>query len=239
MTDNMFADDHGNTDTSQQASLFDQNKGEGGEPLTEDDIARLKKSHYNAQNHIKTLESETAKMRDELESLREQANQAKAIDDVLEEIRNRNSYSENDTTHQSTIDPDEIVERVKGQLTKEQQLQEQSVNAAKVLSQLESMYGENYTSKVQETANDLGMDLAYMDNLAKTAPNAFLKLFDKDAVKTPAPTQGTTNPPLNASETQATAQHLASLKADPARRKELMDFLKTPQYRQYVSQLNG
>jgi hypothetical protein len=153
--------------------------------ITPDELAELRKRDVNAQEHIPRLETENSTLRQQLAEAEAKLEGSATMQDVLNRIENRSDVSA------SSIDPDAVAQQVEQRLQAKAREETQSKNWEKVLGQLKEQHGsiENVDIHVANKANELGMDLSTATQLAKTSPDAFMKLYASDGQ--PAPQQGT------------------------------------------------
>ena len=155
--------------------------GEGKKYATVEDLA---KGAVNAQQHIGTLEQETA-------VLREQSSSAKSIEDVLKAIQGTPPAP----TQQPAADPQpaaqqpgelSVAEQITAAFTQRDQLsvaQTQDQNRATLVADLGKTYGADAVNVFNQVGAELGLDL---DELAGKSPAAVMKLI---ASARPAPQQ--------------------------------------------------
>ena len=133
----------------------------------------LLKKITNADTHIKTLEEEAAARK-----AKEQAEAAEVnkgmLKEVLEAIKQNGKKAEL-TVQTSTPELNEevIVAKVLDKLSSGKK--DENMDKSMVLAR--EKLGDNYVTKVQAKAKELGLDMDYVDNLAKASPEAFEKLF--------------------------------------------------------------
>lgn len=174
-----------------------------------DDLDKILNQNRNAQDHIKTLESETAAMRAELQRLQEELVRSKSIDDLLDQMRHTNSV---DTTSPGTKSPQfdqgELLKTLKAEvfrdLTQAQQESLEIQNWNRSIAALQERHGEGYASYVDQRAKELDIPIPKLEELAKTSPNAFVELVSGKGTRSAAPTLGSQlAPPKNDADTEA------------------------------------
>lgn len=147
------------------------------------------KSVPHAQTHIARLEQE-------MQSLRERAAQAKAIDDVYEALTSRQQGEQQVTASAPIVDErfiDAVLER---KLEEQKRAEEKRVNLNKVKESLTSKYGEKAAEVFKKKAEELGINESFLTDLAAKSPTAALELFGanaKEKVATSVPS-GSINP---------------------------------------------
>ena len=147
------------------------------------------KSVPHAQTHIARLEQE-------MQSLRERAAQAKAIDDVYEALASRQQGEQQVTASAPIVDErfiDAVLER---KLEEQKRAEEKRVNLNKVKESLTTKYGEKAAEVFKKKAEELGINEGFLTDLAAKSPAAALELFGanaKEKVATAVPS-GSINP---------------------------------------------
>lgn len=187
-----------NTGDNQNKSTPQFGSGGKQEPNTSStpNIDELLKRDRNAQQHIKTLESETADMRRQIQELREQLEQSKSIEDYLEAMRQQ----DNTNSHGSTapqLDTNQLLAQVKEEVFKElsaaQRAELEQRNWQETEQMLRQKFGERYGFYVDERAKELEMTTEEMESLAKTKPKLFMELVSgPQKTGTPTPTKSST-----------------------------------------------
>lgn len=125
------------------------------------------------EDHIKRLEAENAKYREEVAK-------AHTIDEVLQSIKQTGEQvleSNSATTegnHQVADLDAKIAEVLDQRLTAERQAQIAGANSAQVAEALTSKYGDKAGDVYKRRGEELGIDL---DQLAATSPQAVIELF--------------------------------------------------------------
>jgi len=147
------------------------------------------KSVPHAQTHIARLEQE-------MQSLRERAAQAKAIDDVYEALAAR-QQSEQAPTMQAPIVDERFIDAVlERKLEEQKRAEEKRANLSKVKESLTAKYGEKAAETFKKKAEELGINEGFLTDLAAKSPVAALELFGanaKEKVATSVPS-GSINP---------------------------------------------
>lgn len=160
-------------------SLFENDGTTNTETTTKYDaweLEALKTKAMHADNHIKTLESE-------MSLLRENKNTEAALQEVLKKLDQANQPPENNLN----LGNNQTLERINSseQLTKQDVLgileQKQKELQAKanvdtVKTELQKVWGDSYTSKLNEKSKQLGISQDWLASVAETHPQAFLKI---------------------------------------------------------------
>ncbi len=159
----------------------DQGDGETKVSLTEKEYNELRKRDENAQQHIPRIEEENESMRQRIAELEGELEGSTTLKDVMDKLDKGSSG----------VSSDDVVDQVVERLNRNAKETTQAENWVKVLGQLKETHGtdEAIDTFVVTRAASLGMDTDAATNLAKTSPDAFMKLFaPQDAA---APQQGT------------------------------------------------
>lgn len=129
------------------------------------------KSVPHAQEHIRTLETELAQVKEELTKRR-------TAEELLDEIKS-GSQQEN-TTQQAELDTDSLEQLVNQTLTKREQQATAKQNASSVANKFTEKFGDSAETSYQQIAKENGMTVQQLNNLAATSPNAVLRLAGLD-----------------------------------------------------------
>jgi len=143
----------------------------------------LAKGKLEADGYIKTLEEQLAQMREDLKKKEYQAQvleqlQNKAADSTAAKngVPNDNGSAEaqNTTGNLSEEDLKSLVEKTLTQREKETSVKQ---NLSQVDKALDDMFGTEALSVVQKKAQELGMSIERMQDIAAESPNAFFALI--------------------------------------------------------------
>jgi hypothetical protein len=135
------------------------------------------KSWQNAQDHIAQMEAEAA-ARAEAEAKSRDEGQKELARQILDGLQAQDRKGDQ-TDHSSNVslNEDEIAEKVLSKLSAKQTEKEREDNMDLCMSEAESKFGEDFKTVVAAKAKELNMDMDKVDNLAKTAPQAWKELF--------------------------------------------------------------
>lgn len=206
MTEATFTDPNAEVDkatapTAAQSTFSDEPAKPAATP---DDIEAIRKRDAHAQAHIRTLEQEAALRRQEIEDMR------KKLEEVQNQMNNREALEEL-LRKRADHDPDstktagsqeEVVREVLTALKQQEVLSQRQANIKAALSKVQEVYGEQWKDQVKSTAQELGMSLADVDDLASRSPAAFERAFIKAA---PQPTNGKPSGTVSSTAVAATA----------------------------------
>lgn len=147
-------------------SLFNALVGETQKYKTPDDLA---KAYANADQFIETLKEENRK-------LREQAAQAKTIDDVLERITTQSNAPVDDNPPDSGITPDVVQQLVEKTLQGREVQKTKTDNLLLADKLMKEKFGEKATEVFKQRANTPEKQRVLME-LAATDPQDFVNIF--------------------------------------------------------------
>lgn len=179
-------------DPGQDGQDFGQTPGDDNTGATEnkgyssDELEALRRRDEAAQAHIPQLETENRELRDKVMELEQSLESATTIDEALDRISTR------EKGQGSTLDPDAVTQIVDSVLEQRTTQAKQDSNWESVQAQLTETYGDWKTAdaKVQERAQELGIDLADASQMAKRSPVAFMELFAPSTSTTPDTSSG-------------------------------------------------
>jgi hypothetical protein len=131
----------------------------------------------NAQSHIKTLEQEHAELRSTLKSQEDLAQ-------LLENNKPKEETQEQQTQQpaQPTLTAEDVVQLLENR----EKAKVGNSNLDKVKEAMKQKYGVEYSKVLSSKTDELGLTPELVDNMAKTSPDALLKLFGVEA-STPKP----------------------------------------------------
>ena len=140
----------------------------------------------HAQQHIQTLESELAEVKEEL-------TKRKTAQELLDEIKSGTQPVEN-TTQSVDVNQDTLEQLVQSTIDKRENAQSARANAKVVAEKFTMKFGANAESAYNQIAIESGLNVQQLHNLAATSPNAVLKLAGlDDKVATTSPSSGSVN----------------------------------------------
>lgn len=205
--------------TSFVAGEQSDNSGQGSEGVkqyTQEEISALLTRDEHAQNHIKTLEQETANYRKELEELREKVDKATPVDELMEALRQEKGES-------TTIDIDDIVNKATQSVTStlEQQTikQQQESNFKTVAEAVQTKFGTDADAEMAKVAQSNDMTLQELIDLSYQKPNLVMKLagLDKKQDAPTTPSQGSLDPRLFNQEPEKPKKSVMEMRTDRER----------------------
>ena len=131
----------------------------------------------HAQEHIRTLESELAQAREEL-------TRRKTAEELLDELKSGTQQTEA-TPQSGELDQDTIMNLVNQTIEQRDRQTKAQANAKSVASKFTEQYGAQAEEVYNRIAQDAGLTVEQLNNLAATSPNVVLKLSGLDAKSTP------------------------------------------------------
>ena len=169
-------------ETPQQESFLDklvQAKGENWRnPET------LAKGKLEADGYIKTLEDQLSQMREDMKKQDYQAdllaqlqNKATETTTVNNGESNNNNGSINTQNTTGVVDEDTLKSLVEKTLTQREKNSTVQQNLSQVDKELESSFGTEAAATVQKKAEELGMSMDRLRDIASESPSAFFTLI--------------------------------------------------------------
>jgi hypothetical protein len=160
------------------------------------------KSEADAIQSLVFKEMHIKKIEEENRLLRQSATETKTVDQILQALKSTNG-SQN-TVHDNVRDNqnvdannnapvasvEEVSRKVLEALEAKTEAKKQEENISKVKAALLSNFGADFPNVLENKANELGLDKATIDLMAKKTPQALLKLLD---VKTNIPSNPSPN----------------------------------------------
>lgn len=138
------------------------------------DVPTALDSIPHAQGRISELSAENAALKAQLEA-------SKGTDDVLEQLKKLSQPTPTETPSSQGIDAAQIQQILDERLQAERQQQVEQANADIVLSKLKDRFGDKAESEFNTKAQQLGMTVEQLSNLARQTPNAALAFFPENA----------------------------------------------------------
>lgn len=156
-----------------------------GEGKKYQDDKALAYSRVVADNHIKRLEAEQAALRRDLETRMEYE---RFLDQLKSTMTTQSSNPEQPNQGEqpngnSAIKPEDIEALVSQQLKQMRNQETANNNLAKVEQKLKEAYGPDYSRKLKQQINELGIDENTAKQFAMNSPNALFKLLGVDEKK--------------------------------------------------------
>lgn len=131
------------------------------------DVEAARKKIESADEHIRRIEEENAKMRDEL-------NKAKTLEDVIAAMKPNTTSEEPKTPATNTEDVASLVERM---LVETRRKEKAAANLEVADKEMKKIYGEKAKDMVIAKAEELGLGIKTITDIAAQSPAAFMQLF--------------------------------------------------------------
>ena len=170
------------TEASPQASFLDklvETKGENWR-----DPETLAKGKLEADGYIKNLEDQLVQMREDIKKQDYQAdllaqlqNKATETTTVNNGESNNNNGSINTQNTTGVVDEDTLKSLVEKTLTQREKNSTVQQNLSQVDKELESSFGTEAAATVQKKAEELGMSMDRLRDIASESPSAFFTLI--------------------------------------------------------------
>ena len=151
----------------------------------------IAKGKLEADAYVKTLEEQLAQMREDLgkqdyasqllTQLQQKAPSPTVGNTVASNNNNESGTYADDDTNQP-VDDEILKSLVEKTLTEREAKATVDQNLSVVVTQLEELYGTEANATVQKKAQELGMTLERIEELAKESPSAFFALLGENRV---------------------------------------------------------
>jgi glycerol-3-phosphate dehydrogenase len=136
----------------------------GGRKFTVD---AAKKKIESADEHIKRIEEENAKLRTDLEG-------ATTMDKVMEAM---SKNQDNKGATSPATDPDNIAKMVQRIVEDTEEKRQREANILKVDSSMKEQYGDKAKEVLTHRSQELGLGIQTVMDIAAKSPAAFMELF--------------------------------------------------------------
>ena len=170
------------TETPPQESFVQKLVEAKGENWKDPEV--LAKGKLEADGYIKTLEDQLAQMREDikkqdyqsqiLEQLQNKATESTAVSNGVPNDNNGDINTQNTT---EAVDEEVLKSLVEKTLTQREQDSIVKQNLLQVDQELEKSFGTEASAKVQEKADQLGMSMERLRDIAAESPAAFMSLI--------------------------------------------------------------
>jgi hypothetical protein len=161
-----------------------QIKNDQGDPKYSDVFTALNALKHT-QDHVKTLEEENARFREE-------GIRAASMDEVLQQMTA--NQDQNVQTTPTGLDAESVKDVTLDTLRQYEAQKVSASNQKSVVEALTKTYGQKAEEMYTKKAQELGLDTSTFDSLAASSPKAVLSYFDvKDKETYFNPTKGSVN----------------------------------------------
>lgn len=159
-----------------EKDYFAELVGEDKPYKTEKDLAR---AVAEKEAFIQRTTRENAELREDLKASRATKRLEEMLDQMqaLQARQEPPSNDDNQRREPERQSPQLTLKEVEEFVSRRDREKSQRDNRDTVMRKLQSVYGENYVSKVKETASQLNADVEFLDSLAVNNPPAFFKLM--------------------------------------------------------------
>ena len=154
------------------------------------DAEAAQKKILNADNHISTIEAENAQLKKQLQ----EAQLESTVQQKIEEAMSRQGAPTPEAatveqTAPTAINEDELYQKFRNRMEQESQVNAQKTNVQKAQELAKNHYGDSWEQELLKKGQELGLDAAGVESLAKMSPQLFERTFGLQAKESsPAPT---------------------------------------------------
>lgn len=171
---------------STSVQKLDENKnyveelvGDGKKFKSVEDLARGK---YEADLHIELKNRQFDELAADYKRLREEYNAGPALKELIDQLASQKPTNTNDTqgdvgTQQPTFDPAQLDSLVTTKVKELEITRKSEDNFRTVKEKLQDRYGDSFPTVIASQTQKLGLTAEKVDDLARTAPQAFFKLM--------------------------------------------------------------
>lgn len=185
MTDNLLQsmDQSDQIDIDENKNYLEELVGQDKKFKSPEDLAKGK---WHADRTIELQNRRMDDLRADYLRLRDE-NQAKAkLEELIDQIKKQtpssaNTEANSEEERKPAIDLDQIKSLVSNQVREEKLKEQQDRNFSKVQNKLVETYGSNYSNSLNDQLRTLGMSAAQITELAKSAPDAAIRLLGLEA----------------------------------------------------------
>lgn len=155
-------------------------KNENGEQKY-GDLDKALEALQHSQEYIPSLKSQLSEKDSELQALREELARTRGVEETLQKFTTANSQEPQ--VHQPQgQEPEQNLEAIVNNLLEQRQkTSAEADNLSQVNTTVLNLYGDKSPEFIQSKAQELGLTVDSIQNLAKTSPQAALKLLGVDA----------------------------------------------------------
>lgn len=136
--------------------------------------------------YIKTLERQKDEQRNDLLRLTEELNKRNNLADLIDQLNKHQTSLPPQTPSENTektVSPDEIEQRILSKIEMNKLREIQDKNLTQVQNKLRERFGQHTAEILREQTQTLGLTEEYVNNLAKTSPEAFFRLMGLDQTR--------------------------------------------------------
>lgn len=184
MTDNLLQPDQDQIDIDENKNYLEELVGENKKFKSPEELAKGK---WHSDRMIELQNKRLDDLRNDYLRVREE-NTAKAkLEELIDQIKQQQMSSSNtppaneDGQRQPQYDLDQLKSLMTDQIREEATRSQQTNNYNKVQAKLVERYGRNYSNPLSDQLRNLGMSDVQITDLAKSAPEAAIRLLGLDA----------------------------------------------------------
>jgi len=163
----------------------------------------VSKGKYESDSYVGILETRSDQMREDALQWKKEADSRANLEELLDQMKKQpvtsNTPPANTEITKPTIDPNQIQSLVSSEVQKLRASEKETSNYSLVLNKAKERYGENFANALKLQAVELNLSDDYVNTLARTQPQLFMKTFGLEAQQ--APRQSFQAPPSSAART--------------------------------------
>jgi hypothetical protein len=157
-----------------------------GENKKFSDVQSLARGKYESDKYIETLTRQLDSIREDYKRAREENIARARLEEIADRISNQSQQLPSSVTTPTTpevpkFDPKQIEDLVEAQLSKKELVRKQEQNFNAAMAKIKERYGDNYRGILSKQIDDLGLDVNFVNDLAKNHPNVLFKTLGLDA----------------------------------------------------------
>jgi hypothetical protein len=185
-----------------------------GEGKKFSDTSALARGKWESDNYIKTLERQMDELRQDYTRLDTESKTRASIEEMLNRKPETIPEPRLETPPPSKPDPREFESIFDQRIKAHEERKKHEENFNVVRNRLVERFGSDYQSKLQQALDSTGLDQSYMNDLARRAPEAFLKLVGVEQTQEnfQAPPRRTNLAPLNRAPRERTWSYYQEMK---------------------------
>lgn len=167
-----------NTDPLQD--LLGSIRNEQGAPKYRD-IPSALDGLKHSQDFIQTLKREKQELEDQFNRMKVELEKRSSVEDIVQRLASQNSDA--GKTNTSGLSEQQIAEMVNNQLSKHQRVSVETQNLEAVNRTLIERFGERAGETLKAKADELGLTIQELGDLAKKTPKAVLAFFPQGSIQ--------------------------------------------------------
>lgn len=144
-----------------------------------------------ALNSIPHAQGRIAEQAEEIRKLQEELAKRQGAEEILKQLKSQQAPVEQPSN--VGIDETTIAQMLDKRLTQRETEAKQNANASQVLNHLKTTFGDKAESQFNAKAQQLGLSVQQLSDLARQAPQAALAFFNAPAPSPANPTMGSVN----------------------------------------------